>query len=197
MVPRTRWINKRSRGYDGLKTKRRQQIQGQEVAAGLPEDLTQASGRRGRAHADTETPTPPARDDVECKLCAHWEAPEYSLSPEEGKSQNAPWQHSSSTCVYIHGYKRLWMLTYGAQEFKGIRIFKGSWCSEVFTQMWCSRSWRLYAWLDFYADVLGKYRLNLISGNSYLGATLVWLCHRRTRKMGEATLCTQPQLPRC
>lgn len=56
-----------------LKTKRRQQIQGQEeVAAGLPEkDLTQAARRKGRAHIDTESPTPPARDNVECKLCAH------------------------------------------------------------------------------------------------------------------------------
>lgn len=60
------------------------------------------------------------------------------LSPEEGMSQNAPWQRSSSTCVYTHGYKRPWTLTYSAWEFKGVEIFKVRWCPEVFTLMWCS-----------------------------------------------------------
>lgn len=146
----------------------------------LGEGKGQQSGRAGSGE-------PHGRDDTEYKPCAPWEA-RGSTSASRG----------SYTCIYVcsltvaptHVCRQLQMLTHSAQEFKGGRICKVR--KRPNAPIWCSFLKALYRFLC--VDVLGKHRLNRLSGNSRLTLPLCGTV-TRTRKMGEATVCIQPQLP--
>lgn len=99
-------------------------------------------------------------------------------------SMCAPWQWHPHVC------RQLQMMTHSARECKVGRICDVRKCPNA--PIWCSFLKALCRFLC--VDVLGKHRLNRISGNSHL---VLPLCGSvtKTRKMGEATVCIQPQLP--